>query len=265
MSEQHESPIKTPKQLIVVIVLAFVIPIAIAALVSQLVTGGRKASADANPDKLSELIRPVARLQVASASAAAVQGPRTGEQIFNTVCGACHTAGVAGAPKIGDSAAWAPRIALGLDGLVKSATAGKGAMPPKGGGADLSEADLIRAIAYIANKSGANFAEPAAATTASAPAVAVASADRSGEEIVKAQCYKCHETGESGAPRMGDKKAWGPRVARGLDALTKSAIKGHGSMPARGGMADLTDAEMTKAMLFMFNYVSGESATAGGA
>lgn len=85
---------------------------------------------------------------------------KSGEDIVKATCSTCHQTGVAGAPKIGDKAAWAPRLAQGLDGLVKSATAGKNAMPPKGG-ATVSEIELTRAIVYMTNKSGASFKEPA--------------------------------------------------------------------------------------------------------
>jgi cytochrome c5 len=105
-------------------------------------------------------IAPLARVELAAAPAAAA-GSRSGEQMYKSICAACHDAGVANAPKLGDKAAWAPRLALGLDGLVKSATAGKNAMPPKGG-SDANEVELARTIAYMANKSGASFKEPAA-------------------------------------------------------------------------------------------------------
>ncbi len=106
-------------------------------------------------------IAPVARVELAAAAAGAAAGARSGEQIYKATCAACHDAGVANAPKLGDKAAWAPRIGLGLAGLVKSATAGKNAMPPKGG-SDANEAELTRTIVYMANKSGASFKEPAA-------------------------------------------------------------------------------------------------------
>lgn len=105
-------------------------------------------------------IAPVAKVQLAAASAAAGAGDRSGEQIFKAACAACHETGAAGAPKVGDKGAWAGRIGMGLDGLTKSAIAGKGAMPPKGG-SDASDVELARAIAYMANKSGASFKEPA--------------------------------------------------------------------------------------------------------
>ncbi len=72
-------------------------------------------------------------LAIAAAPAAAADVPTSGEQAFNKVCSACHSTGVNGAPKIGDHAAWGPRIAQGKETLYKDAIAGKGNMPPKGG------------------------------------------------------------------------------------------------------------------------------------
>lgn len=77
--------------------------------------------------------------------------------------------------------------------------------------------------------------------------------ERTGEQIVKQQCVSCHGTGANGAPRIDDRAAWAPRMKRGLDATVASATKGHGAMPARGGMADLTDKELRAAILYMFN------------
>ena len=107
-------------------------------------------------------IAPVARVELAAPSAAvAAAGDRSGEQMYKTTCIACHEAGVANAPKLGDKAAWAPRLALGLDGLLKSAIAGKNAMPTRAG-SDANDTELARAIVYMANKAGASFKEPAA-------------------------------------------------------------------------------------------------------
>src|SRR5215471_11396839 len=80
-----------------------------------------------------------------------------------------------------------------------------------------------------------------------------AATERTGEQIVRAQCAKCHETGAGGAPKIGDRAAWIPRMKQGIDAVVRSAINGHGGMPARGGMANLTDAEMRSAVVYMFN------------
>lgn len=106
-------------------------------------------------------IQPVAKVELAAASAGGAKVSRSGEEIVKGACFACHGTGAAGAPKIGDKAAWGPRITKGLDGLLKSAIAGKNAMPPKGG-SDASEIELARAIAFMANQSGASFKEPAA-------------------------------------------------------------------------------------------------------
>jgi hypothetical protein len=69
------------------------------------------------------------------------------------------------------------------------------------------------------------------------------------------QCVKCHQTGVSGAPKIGDRDAWIPRLKQGLDLLVRSAINGHGPMPPRGGMNDLTDSEIRGAIVYMFNPV----------
>ena len=80
-----------------------------------------------------------------------------------------------------------------------------------------------------------------------------AQSERTGEQIVKQQCSTCHQAGVDGAPRIDDRAAWAPRMKRGLDATVRSAIRGHGKMPARGGMADLTDSELRAAILYMFS------------
>ena len=76
--------------------------------------------------------------------------------------------------------------------------------------------------------------------------------ERSGSQVVEMQCAKCHGSGLNGAPRIDDRAAWAPRMSNGVDATVRSAIRGHGAMPARGGMADLTDTELRAAILYMF-------------
>jgi cytochrome c5 len=83
-------------------------------------------------------------------------------------------------------------------------------------------------------------------------------AERTGKAVYEAQCNKCHENGANGAPKIDDRAAWAPRLKQGLDATVRSAIRGHGKMPARGGMADLTDAELRAGILYMF-YPAGAS------
>lgn len=94
-------------------------------------------------------ILPVARIELQKAPAAASGKPRDGATVYGAVCVACHGSGVAGAPKAGDKATWAPRIAQGMATLLKHATDGKGAMPPKGGAADLSDDELKAAVEHL--------------------------------------------------------------------------------------------------------------------
>jgi len=120
-----------------------------------LAMGSRPKSAD--EEATNARIQPLAKVKLAPlAPAGAAAGSRSGEELYKAVCGACHEAGVAGAPKLGDKAAWAPRIGTGLDALTKTVTVGKGAMPPKGG-SDATPEELTRAVVFMANKSGANF------------------------------------------------------------------------------------------------------------
>lgn len=254
MSDQHSSPIKTPRQLIWVVVLSFVVPVLVIVLLVKYVVGGKSAGAGSSsltPEAVADRLAPIGTVAFAGAA-----GPRTlqsGEAVYKLACAACHSAGVAGAPKTGDLAAWAPRLAQGFDTLVKHAVEGFKTMPAKGGNADLDPVEVARAVAYIGNQAGANYTEPAAPSTAAA----TAAAPRSGEQIVQAACANCHTEGTGGAPRIGDRTAWAKRASQGVDVVTAAAIKGHGDMPARGGMADLTDAELKSAVLYMFNVSSG--------
>lgn len=182
MSDEHSSFIKTPKQLAVVVVLAFAVPVTVIVLLSQLVTGVSPGSASESEADVLNRIRPVGQVTLAEASAPS--GNQTGEQVYQAVCKTCHETGLAGAPKFGDKAAWAPRIKTGVNALYTSAINGKNAMPPKGGNAALTDVELQRAVVYMANHGGASFKEPeapaapaaAATTAAAAPAPAPAAA-----------------------------------------------------------------------------------------
>jgi len=93
----------------------------------------------------------------------------------------------------------------------------------------------------------------AAVLAAALGAATALAADRPGAEVAKAHCARCHDAGTAGAPKPGDKAAWAPRLNKGVDALVLSAIRGHGGMPPRGGKAELTDAELRGALLYLFN------------
>ena len=179
--------------------------------------------------------------------AAADGAARDGFQVYAEVCSTCHASGRDGAPMVGDKKAWAKRAERGLSGLSQTAMTGLRKMPPHGGKLDLSDIEIKRAIAYMVNQSGGNWVEPAER--------AAAAPSRSGEAIVQAKCADCHATGKGGAPRIGDSTAWVGRAKEGFDSLVRSAIQGHGGMPARGGMANHTDAETRDAVTYMFQSI----------
>ena len=249
--DQHESFIKTPQQLITVVLASFLIPIIGIILLVQLVIAERTADPAAmTPEAIASRIQPIGRVEFGGAGGGGgAAGARSGEEVVKTVCATCHQAGVANAPKMGDKAAWAPRIKEGFNALVKDAIKGKGAMPPKGGNPSLSDDDVARAVAFMANQAGASFKEPAVKATAQKPQAAAGAAD--GKKIYDATCTACHTAGIANAPKLGDKAAWAPRLKEGVDALVQSAMKGKGAMPPKGGNASLSDADLRAAIEFM--------------
>ena len=172
MSSDHESFIKTPRQLITIVVLSFVVPIILIALLVNFVTSGKRDGAGADsmtPEAIASRIRPVAGFELRDASAPRVL--KSGEDVYKAQCTTCHQAGLAGAPKLGDNAAWAPRIKTGFDALLQAALKGKGAMAPQGGG-EFEDDEIARAVVYIANHSGGSLPEPATPAPAAAAAPA---------------------------------------------------------------------------------------------
>ncbi|MEO6897602.1 MAG: c-type cytochrome [Caldimonas sp.] len=299
MDGPHEGPIKTPKQLILAVLFAFVVPIFLIILLVMYVSSDKRPAAGSDamtPQSISARIKPVGMVEIKDASD--LSALKTGEQVFAAQCTACHTAGVLGAPKFGDVDAWAPRIKTGYEALLHAALAGKGQMPPQGGG-DFSDYEIARAVVYMADKGGAKFPEPAApqvaasaATTAAAPTVPAATAatpmataaaglaapvgtaapsaapvaaPAAAVQVAAATptsnqppalytqiCSACHAAGIAGAPKFGDKAAWAPRIALGIDALTAVAIKGKGAMPPKGG-SSASEAEIKAVVTYMVN------------
>lgn len=265
MTEEHSSPIKTPKQLVIVVLLAFAVPIALAVMLSQLVTSGAKGMHD-NDNLVLARIQPVGTVLLAQPSGP--KGMLTGEQVYAQVCKTCHETGLAGSPKIGDKAAWSKIIAQGEKLTFEHAIAGLRAMPARGGNPDLTDDEVKRAVAFMAGKAGATWTAPAVAAAPAAPAAAAAAAapaERTGQQVVAASCGKCHESGAGGAPKIGDRAAWIQRAKLGLNGVYQSALKGHAGMPARGGMADLSDAEVKRAVEYMMNSGSGTPVAAAAA
>src|SRR4029453_15866201 len=124
----HSSPIKTPKQLVIVVLFAFIVPIAVAVMISQLVTSGEKGTGK-NENSVLSRIQPVGTVVIAEATGP--KGMLTGEQVYGNVCKTCHEAGLAGAPKFGDKAAWAKIVAQGDKLSFEHAIGGFKAMPAK--------------------------------------------------------------------------------------------------------------------------------------
>ncbi len=184
-------------------------------------------------------------LSVVAQMASAQGHERGGKEVVEAVCAACHRTGVNGAPKIGDQKAWAKVASQGLTSLTDIALKGIRKMPPHGGNPDLADTAIARAITYMVNQSGGHWIEP---ISRFAPP-----AQRSGAEVVQTHCAKCHQSGDGGAPRIGDRAAWMPRLRQGFEVVVRSAIKGHGSMPSRGGVADATDSELRAAIVYMIN------------
>lgn len=179
-------------------------------------------------------------------AAQAQRGHRPGTEVVEATCAKCHATGENNAPRIGDVQAWAPRAAQGLTALTEHAMQGIRNMPAHGGNPGLSDIEIERAITVMVNRSGGNWIEPLGGATPAAV--------RSSAAIVSAACAKCHREGLNGAPRIGDREAWIPRLKKGLPALVQSAVHGHGAMPARGGVADLGDHEIEGAVVYMFNF-----------
>lgn len=263
----HEAGIRTPKQLIAAIVAGFLIPIICIVLLVQYVTSAHKEGAGSNAQTNESIVARIKPISDQGFTLIDVNAPRvlqTGTEVYKAVCASCHTAGAAGAPKLGDTGAWSARLAQGYDTLVTHAVGGIRAMPAKGGNPDLDDVEVARAVAYMGNQAGAKFTEPeakaapaaaaaaaitapAAATPAATMAVAAAapvaivaavapttamaapvkvSAD-AGKKLYDGVCMACHTAGIAGAPKFGDKVAWAERIKQGAPLLYEHAIKGY--------------------------------------
>lgn len=272
--EAHTGPIKTPQQLLAAVFFSFVIPIfAIIGLVYYVTSANKQSAGAVDVEKaVAQRIQKVGTVEIRDAN----RPLKSGEEVYKAQCVACHAAGAAGAPKLGDTGAWAPRLQSGFAALWNSALKGKGAMGAQGGG-DFEDVEIGRAVVYMAAAVGGKYAEPAApAAAAQAPAAeaaasppasvvaALAAANKpaqaatgsapaaagTGEALYKQACAACHAAGVANAPKFGDKAAWAPRIKTGLDALTASVIKGKGAMPPKGG-STAADADIRSAVEYM--------------
>ena len=247
--DQHESFIKTPQQLVVVILLAFLVPIIGIILVVQLVLSRPGADPNAlTPEAVNARIQPVARVELGAPSAA--PGSRAGADIVKNTCAACHQTGAANAPKLGNAEEWAPRIKTGVNAMVQSVIKGKGAMPPKAGDPSLTDNEIHNAVVLMANQAGGKFKEkPAAAPAKQQAAATPQKAD--GKAVYDKVCFACHQTSVANSPKLGDQAAWAPRIKTGMDSLVQSVIKGKGAMPPKAGNPALSEQEIRAAVDFM--------------
>jgi cytochrome c5 len=176
-NEEHQSAIKTPKQLIAAVAAGFLVPIVCIVLLVEFVTSEPKEGAGSTGQTAESIvarIKPVADEGFTFRDENAPKQLMTGEQVYSSTCIACHGTGAAGSPKVGDSSAWGKRIAEGFDTLVSHAIHGYNAMPAKGGNPDLDDIEIARTVAFMANQAGAKFTapdpKPAAAAAPAAPA-----------------------------------------------------------------------------------------------
>lgn len=260
----HESLIRTPKQLVIAVAGFFLVIVLGIILLVTFVTNASTTGAGSNAqsaEAIAARIRPVSDAGFTLRDANAPRVLLAGGAVYTATCAACHDSGMAGSPKTGDNAAWAARLAQGYDKLVTHAIEGIRAMPAKGGNPDLDDLEVARAVVFMTNKSGASFKEPVAPAPAAAPVAAdaatatagaaiaaapaaavpvaatapvasapvagpaVASAD-TGKKAYDTACIACHDAGIAGAPKFGDKAAWSARIAQGPSVLYDHAIKG---------------------------------------
>lgn len=260
MADSHAKMTQaTPREVIISLLAGLFAPLLAIFLIVQLVIGIQSAH---KPDASSEAankatvdrIKPFATLSARDANAPRVE--KSGQEVFDAVCTTCHTPGALGAPKHENKGDWGSRIAQGYDTLLKHAIEGLRQMPPRGGDSDLSDVEVARAVVYMANAAGANFKapEPAAAAAAGAPAAAAGAPKgdpAKGKAVYEANCAVCHAAGVAGAPKPDDKAAWKDRVAQGYATLYDHALHGIRGMPAKGGHADMADADLADAVAYL--------------
>lgn len=166
MSDDHTKMTKTtPLQFVMALLGGLFAPLIAIILIFSLIvkihmSHAEQMSTAMDAASVDARIKPVAQLNIVDANAVHVD--KTGEEVFNAVCTACHTPGALGAPKFGNKVEWGPRIKQGYQTLISHAESGIRQMPPRGGNPDLSDLEIARAVAYMADAGGAKFTPPAA-------------------------------------------------------------------------------------------------------
>jgi cytochrome c5 len=232
----------------------------------------------------ASLVAAVPSRAAPTAEAGATSAPEItdpGERAYRRICFSCHDMGIGGAPKLGDPVAWQGRAGKGIDTLMQSVingvTSDKGVMLPRGGLPDMTDEEIRAATTYMLKQLDGGAApaagdpppaeSPVPAEQEPPPQAANAGAQRQealpvnhaladrGRDVYDTACWVCHAPGTDGAPKFGDRLAWAPLIAKGIDTLVKHSIDGFtgssGLMPAKGSRPDLSDDDVKAAVVYM--------------
>lgn len=219
----HGSIINTPKQLVAAILAGFLIPIIGIILLVQLVANDKLAGAGSDaqsPESIAERLKPIGDVGYTLKEGGAVKQAAAPAE----AAAPAPVAAPAAAPAAADTTQVAANEAAPQQPSVAAAAAGAAA--------------------------AASDAASSAATAATAAAATVNVSTDGGKKLYESACLACHGAGLAGAPKVGDKGAWAPRLAKGKDTLYQNAIKGIGVMPAKGG-AQASDEEVKAAVDYM--------------
>jgi cytochrome c5 len=251
MADNHAMTKTTPLEFLTAMLGGLFAPLLAIALIAGLVISIQAKQVDrdtaADVDKANrERIQPIGQSLAIDPNAPHVD--MTGEQVFNNVCTNCHGSGALGSPKFKDKKAWGPRIAKGWDTLLTHAFNGFNKMPSRGGEPDLTDIEVARAIAYMANAAGAKFVPVLMKEVEPTPAQLA-----KGKTVYAENCASCHDTGITGAQKLTDVKAWDGLIKQGKKYLYGAAVNGTFGGPAKGGNDKLSDADTKDAVDYMVN------------
>ncbi|MEF9926309.1 MAG: c-type cytochrome [Massilia sp.] len=235
----HESLIRTPKQLVIAVAGFFLVIVLGIILLVTFVTNASTTGAGSNAqsaEAIAARIRPVSDAGFTLRDANTPRVLLAGGAVYTATCAACHDSGMAGSPKTGDTAAWTARLAQGYDTLVTHAITGIRAMPAKGGNPDLDDLEVARAVVYMTNKSGASFKEPVAPAPAPAAAAAPVAGDAAtataGAPVAAVPAATAAAAPAPAAPAAAAAPAAGPAVVSadtGKKAYETACIACHGA------------------------------------
>jgi len=176
---------------------------------------------------------------------------KRGRQVYSNVCILCHLNGEVGAPRIGDSANWERRIKdKSLGDLYLQAVSGFNNMPPRGACVSCSDADVIAAVNYMLQRSlnesqWRELRNPSLKLRQQSTSIAI------GKRTYMHACSSCHDSGKDGAPVTGDRVAWDSLLDKNFDVVLDNALRGIGTMPARGGCATCSGSDIIAAVKYM--------------